>query len=91
MTTFAKIVFLCMQSFSHMTEALAAGAEEHRELMPPEKIEIELGRFKIWSGNLGALQVGRSSLDFRLREASEMQTNVMKLLSKLELTLEKSK
>lgn len=59
--------------------------------MPPEKIEIEHGRFKIWSGNLEALQSGRSSLDFRLRESVVMQTNVMKLLIKLDQTPQKSK
>jgi len=70
-----------MRSFSGLSTALATGEQEHRELMPPEKIENEHGRFKIWSGNLGALQTGRSSLDFRLRESTVMQTNVKKLLT----------
>jgi len=91
MTAIANSTSLCMRSFSQLTAALATGEQDHRESMPPGKIEAELGRFKIWSGNLGALQSGRSSLDFRLRESTVMQTNVMKLLTKLDLTLQKSK
>jgi hypothetical protein len=64
--------------------------EEHSRLMPVEKLTEELNRFKIWCGNLGALQSGRSSLDFRLRESIVMRTNVLKLLDRLQQTLEKS-
>lgn len=80
-----------MQSFSQLTATLVTGEQEYRELMPPEKIETEHGRFKIWSGNLGALKSGRGSLEFRLRESTVMQSNVVKLLIKLDLILQKSK
>ena len=59
--------------------------------MPAGKIEGEYARFKIWSGNLGASQNGRSSLDFRLRESTLISEHVIKLLAKLEITLQKSK
>ena len=91
MTAIANSTLSCMRNFSRLIAALATGEQEHRESMSPEKIEIEHGRFKIWSGNLGALQSGRNSLDFRLRESFVMQTNVMKLLIKLDQTLQKSK
>lgn len=91
MNDIASLTLLCMGSFSQLIAALATGEQEHRESMPPEKIEIEHGRFKIWSGNLGALRSDRSSLDFRLRESSVMQTNVVKLLAKLYQILQKSK
>lgn len=91
MTDIANSTLSCMRSFSRLIAALATGGQEHRESMPPEKIEIEHGRFKIWSGNLGALRSDRSSLDFRLRESLIMQTNVMKLLMKLDLILQSSK
>ena len=81
-------------------------AQQYLEWMPPKAVEINTGRFKampldqfqrqhgrlrIWSGNLGALQSERSSLDFRLRESTVMRTNVLKLLTKLKQTLTKCK
>lgn len=91
MTDIANSTLFCMRSFSRLIAALATGEQEHRESMPPKKIEIEHGRFKIWSGNLGALRSDRSSLDFRLRESFVMQSNVMKLLMKLDQILQRSK
>lgn len=91
MTSISNATSLCMRSFSLLTTALAAGEREHWESMPPEKIEMEHERFKIWSGNLGALKNGRSSLDSRLRESTLMQSNIMKLLTRLDLILQNSK
>lgn len=60
---------------------------EHCAIMPPKSIEKEYDRFKIWAGNLGAQQAGRSSLDFRLRESTVVCTNVLMLMGKLRRTL----
>ncbi|RPA72177.1 hypothetical protein BJ508DRAFT_79042 [Ascobolus immersus RN42] len=57
---------------------------------PPEShishtsIADELGRFKVWAGNIGALQKGPSSLDWRLREASHVTGPILRLLRDLE-------
>ncbi|KAM0797365.1 hypothetical protein BDR22DRAFT_780021, partial [Usnea florida] len=45
--------------------------------------EDELGRFRIWAANIGAHQTGCSSLDFRLRDASHVRAQIMKLLESL--------
>lgn len=37
-------------------------------------------RFKVWSGNIGAHASGRRSLEFRLRDASHLQKQVLALL-----------
>ncbi|EGX52138.1 hypothetical protein AOL_s00043g528 [Orbilia oligospora ATCC 24927] len=58
--------------------------------MPPDKLEWEFSRFKLWCGNLGALQVGNSSLDSRLRESTVIRTNVFKHLLRLSRTLVES-
>ncbi|KAK3388381.1 hypothetical protein B0T20DRAFT_365211, partial [Sordaria brevicollis] len=42
-----------------------------------------LGRFRVWSSNLGAHRTGRSSLDYRLRDASNIRAHVVKLLNDL--------
>jgi hypothetical protein len=46
-------------------------------------LEDECGRFRVWSGNLGALQKGHSSLDYRLRDSPLLSGNTLKLLEEL--------
>jgi hypothetical protein len=48
------------------------------------------GQFKIWAGNIGALQTIQipSSLDYRLREAPKVSQQVVSLLEDLEEALE---
>lgn len=50
----------------------------------------ELGHFKIWAGNIGALEDGReqSSLEFRLKEAPRISDQVVELLQDLSESLE---
>ncbi|KAL2787007.1 hypothetical protein BJX66DRAFT_311791 [Aspergillus keveii] len=43
----------------------------------------ELGRLRIWSGNIGAHQQGQSSLDHRLRDASHLKSETIKLLNRM--------
>ena len=45
--------------------------------------EDELGRLRIWAANIGAHQTGQSSLDFRLRDASHIREQIVKLLQSL--------
>ncbi|KAK7190075.1 hypothetical protein DPSP01_006371 [Paraphaeosphaeria sporulosa] len=52
-----------------------------------EALQDELGRFRVWSGNLGVLQKGHSSLDYRLRDAPLLSNEVLKLLNELEENL----
>jgi hypothetical protein len=47
----------------------------------------EFGRFRVWSGNIGAMQKGTASLDHRLRESSNVREEVMKLLIDLKYSL----
>ncbi|KAF7509473.1 hypothetical protein GJ744_008036 [Endocarpon pusillum] len=78
----------CLQSFPQLAAALQD--PEHCRTMPREKLKGELDRFKIRCGNLGALQTGRSSLDFRLRDSTVVRTNVLKLLDRLQKMLSMS-
>lgn len=47
------------------------------------KIQDELGRFKVWIANIGAIQKGQSSLDFRLRDANLVAARVVRILEDL--------
>lgn len=53
-----------------------------------EALQDEFGRFRVWSGNLGVLQKGHSSLDYRLRDAPLLSNEVSKLLKELEQNLQ---
>ncbi|KAJ4353861.1 uncharacterized protein N0V89_005591 [Didymosphaeria variabile] len=52
-----------------------------------EALQDEFGRFRVWSGNLGVLQKGHSSLDYRLRDAPLLSDEVTKLLKELQENL----
>lgn len=58
----------------------------------PSEVQDELGRFKIWARNIGALQprTMSSSLEYRLRDASRARQLVVKLLKRLEDPLHQS-
>ena len=52
----------------------------------PESLQLwwdELGRLRLWASNIGAHQRGRSSLDFRLRDASNIRDQIHRLLNSL--------
>lgn len=59
------------------------------DLLPTE-VQDELGRFKIWARNIGALQprTMTSSLEYRLRDASHARQLIAKLLKTLEEVLQ---
>ncbi|OJD38859.1 macro domain-containing protein [Diplodia corticola] len=75
----------CSRSFRLLAAALESGPSEHRSLIDPTSLEDEYGRFRVWSGNLGAQQKGHSSLDYRLRDSPLLHSNVLKLLHELEI------
>ncbi|KAK2015893.1 hypothetical protein LZ32DRAFT_525673 [Colletotrichum eremochloae] len=58
--------------------------------MPPQTLRNQRDRFIIWAKNLGALQEGRASLDFRLQESILMKSAVYKLLKQLHDVITKS-
>ncbi|OCK75825.1 hypothetical protein K432DRAFT_408695 [Lepidopterella palustris CBS 459.81] len=77
----------CVCSFQALSTALQEGLNDFRSMINAEALEDEYGRFRVWSGNLGALQKGHSSLDYRLRDSPLLQKNVLKLLHELRTNL----
>ena len=53
-----------------------------------QKLFNEFGRLRVWAGNSGAHRTGRVSLDYRLREASHLREELIKLLGELNEDLE---
>jgi hypothetical protein len=73
-----------VRDFQNLSNALAT---RESNTLDPEALQDEFGRFRVWSGNLGALQKGHSSLDYRLRDAPLLLNEVSKLLSELKMNL----
>jgi hypothetical protein len=78
----------CRQSFAILSNELLVRPSV---LMPRESVENEGGRFRVWCGNLGALQQSFASLDYRLRESPVILSSVCGLLQQLRSNLAESK
>jgi hypothetical protein len=85
----AKLGSACQELFESLTEILA-GEHGHKnpESLFSEAFYDQLGRFRLWAANIGALSFGRASLDYRLRDAEYLQQNVLSLLTDLKESLE---
>jgi hypothetical protein len=80
----------CLTIFRQIYRLLSESTCVYREDITPDDVEDELGRFKIWGGNIGAFQPisMATSLEHRLRDASRTREQVLKLLQDLEESLE---
>jgi hypothetical protein len=70
--------------FQNLSSSYDNAPDNLRELLDCEALDDEFGRFRVWAGNLGALQKGHSSLDYRLRDSPLLSSNTLKLLKELE-------
>lgn len=77
----------CLESFNALIHALETRSIGHGDELSLLAVEDQIGRFRLWAGNLGALQEGRSSLDYRLRDAKFIAENVRRLLDSLQASL----
>jgi hypothetical protein len=77
----------CLQSFQKLKDIVASSGNGNTTL----DISDELGRFNIWSGNIGAHRSGQRSLEYRLKDASHLQDNVLLLLRNLRDNLQDGK
>jgi len=80
----SQAVLDCLDSFRRFMSMRDESAAQ--TVLPT--IRDEETRFKVWSGNIGAHKQGRSSLDYRLRDASHLQTQALSLLAELTTLLE---
>lgn len=78
----------CLRSFAQVRKSLLTSSLSGQ--IQVVALEDEFGRFRVWAANIGALQKGHSSLDYRLREAPLVQENVQKLLKEVHDCLQES-
>ncbi|KAL7771672.1 hypothetical protein CFE70_001621 [Pyrenophora teres f. teres 0-1] len=79
-----------IRAFQNLTNALSTSQGQWTASIDGEALADEIGRFRVWAGNLGALQKGHSSLDYRLRDSPVLSNNALKLLHELEHNLNES-
>ncbi|KAL3473403.1 hypothetical protein BJX99DRAFT_233685 [Aspergillus californicus] len=77
----SPVLSQCLRDFTTLTDSPALARYETQ--VSRRRWLDELGRLRVWSGNIGAHQVGQSSLDYRLRDASHLQAETIKLLRRM--------
>ncbi|KAK8076237.1 hypothetical protein PG994_003509 [Apiospora phragmitis] len=83
MQTIGGLVRDCLKSFDSVLSNRVEYERKAGESLALSKINDEQGKFKVWSGNIGAHRKGTSSLDYRLRDASNLRKKVQALLEDL--------
>lgn len=76
----------CLTAFKTLESHLKS-RDDLQSLVSSHELSDELGRFKVWAGNIGALQSGPSSLDSRLKDASHVREAIVRLLQDLSQAL----
>lgn len=76
-------IIACLKSFNEFIEEIRNLKEASVRGLVVSAWEDELGRLRMWAANIGAHQTGQSSLDFRLRDASHVREQIVKLLQGL--------
>ncbi len=79
----ASSVALCLETFETFAKTLTCSPPEKGYGSFQSAAADCIGRFRVWSGNIGAHQRGKSSLDHRLRDASYIRIRVLRLLDNL--------
>lgn len=79
--------FLCLKNILCTPPAKAMMSAEQLQRIQVTLRE-QVGRFKLWAGNAGAHRRGKTSLDYRMREALHIHRQVVQLLEDMEHALE---
>lgn len=84
--TISSKVAYCLEQFENV---LSSGHLESREVEVPVSVwKDELGRLRVWVGNVGAHGTNQSSLEYRLRDASHIKGQIIRQLGRLQRVLE---
>ena len=87
-TSISAILIPCLKSFNQLQEQVERPDYGRGTEVSSASWGDELGRVRVWAANIGAHRIGQSSLDFRLRDASHISTQITKLLRDLKRTLD---
>ncbi|KAL3706646.1 hypothetical protein TMatcc_007659 [Talaromyces marneffei ATCC 18224] len=82
MASISSILNDCLKRFNNLIASTTL--QQNVTEIPQELWQDELGRLRVWAANIGAHQVGPSSLDYRLRDASNIRDQIIRLLKGLQ-------
>ena len=82
----SSVLVDCLQQFNALVSRKDLAS--HDVEVATELWADELGRLRVWGANIGAHQTGQSSLDYRLRDASHIKDQTIKLLQRLQRIFE---
>lgn len=83
-TTIVEAARLCAQSFVKLQSAA-----HMLQPLSENEFEDQLGRFKIWAGNLGVFAADTASADFRLKDDQDVKDAIINMLTRLTREAEK--
>ena len=82
-TSISSSIIACLKSFNEFIGEIRNLQDKDVRGAVASAWEDELGRIRMWATNIGAHQTGQSSLNFRLRDASHVREQIIKLLQGL--------
>jgi uncharacterized Zn-finger protein len=82
-----SVLLSSLGRFQTLLTLLSSGRLDiHASQVPLSAWSDELGRLHVWAANVGAHQKGQSSLDYRLRDASHIKQQILRLFDDLDYT-----
>jgi hypothetical protein len=84
-TNISSVVVQCLRNLGQLVSEDLSSFESE---VSPALWKDELGRLRVWAANIGAHQTGQSSLDHRLRDASHIKEQTLRVLQRLQRTTE---
>jgi hypothetical protein len=82
MSTISSIVVSCLEELKAIISS--GNLKVYSAEVPQALWQDELGRLRVWAANIGAHQTGQSSLDYRLRDASHIKEQTLRVLRRLQ-------
>lgn len=82
MSTISSVAISCLKELKVITSS--DDLNVYSADVPQTLWQDELGRLRVWAANIGAHQVGQSSLDHRLRDASHIKDQTLRVLRRLQ-------
>ncbi|CAI7633690.1 unnamed protein product [Penicillium glandicola] len=86
MNEISSAVINCLRNLTQLLSGTQFS--ENQFDVPLALWQDELGRLRVWAANIGAHQTGQSSLDHRLRDASDIKRQILQLLKRLQRAIE---
>ena len=87
----SSLVRTSLETFNSLLEIIQSEDVQNgpnRDAVALSGLVDELGRLRVWNANIGAHQQDQSSLDYRLRDASHIEKQIVKLFNSLQVLLE---